>query len=86
MGQRHLAGARVGAAANQTSIGDGVVRRAEGAGRDECLAGRKDARYRMDMGGGECLGQRDIGQDRRQAAGQQRLARAGRANKEQVVL
>ena len=83
MGQADLTGARVGATTQQARITDGEVRRAEGTGGDEgTVLAQKSA-------GAVNLGRRFLlshaRHDGRDAFGQHGLARAGRANHEEVV-
>ena len=80
-----LAGARDHAAADEAGVGDGVVRRAEGALRDEALVRVEDAGDGVDLGGLERLFEAQRREDRGQALGEHRLAGAGRADHEDVV-
>ena len=83
--QRHLAGPRDGAAADQAGVGDGVVRRAERPGRDERPVRARSAADRVDPRRLERLVERQRRQDGRQPLGEHRLARAGRADHQDVV-
>jgi hypothetical protein len=76
---------RVSAAADQAGVGDGVVRCAENALRDQRLARRQQAEDRMHLGDLERLFEGLRRQDRRDAPGQHRLATAGRTDHQDIV-
>ena len=83
--QRDFAGARHDAAADEAGVGDGVVRRAEGALRDQARAGFENAGDGVNLGGFERFFEGERGEDRRQALGEHGFAGAGRADHENVV-
>jgi hypothetical protein len=79
-----LAGARHRAAADQTRVGDRVMRRAEGPRRDQ-RAPVHQARHAMHLGGLDRLLEGHRRQDCRQPLGQHRLARTRRPDHQDVV-
>ena len=83
--RRDLAGARDHAAADQAGVGDGVVRRAEGAVGDQAAVRVEHAGDGVDLGGLERFFEAQRREDRRQALGQHGLAGAGRADHQDVV-
>src|SRR5271157_4212790 len=83
--QRDLAGSGDDAAADQSGVGDGVMRRAEGALGDEALCGVEDAGDGVNLGGFQRLIEGERGEDGGQALGQHGFARAGRADHENVM-
>ena len=85
VGQRNLAGTRHDAAADQARVGDGVVRRAEGPLRHQAGRGVQHAGDGVNLGGFQSLLEGQRRQDRGQPLGQHGLARAGRADHENVV-
>ncbi len=72
-------------AAEQSGIGDRVVRRAKRALRHQRLMGRQRAGYAVNLGHLEGLFERQRRQNRRHALRQHCLARARRADRQQVV-
>ena len=85
VGEGDFAGTRDDAAADEAGVGDGVVRRAEGALGDEPGGGIEDAGDGVDLGGLERFFEGERREDRRQALGEHGLAGAGRADHEDVV-
>ncbi len=83
--QADLAGARPAPAADQPGVADGVVRRAEGAAAHQRRPGGQQAADRVDLRHLQRLRERQARQDRRQRAGQQRLARPRRSGHDRVV-
>ena len=83
--EAHLARPRIGAAADQAGVRDGVMRCPEGAPGDERLAQGQDARDRVDLRRFERLVETHLGQDRGEAAGEHRLPGSGRPNHQQIV-
>ena len=81
-----FAGARDHAAADEAGVGDGVVRRAEGALRDEAARRRRGRRRRSESWWSRAP-PRNAAASRidGQALGEHGLARAGRADHEDVV-
>ena len=73
------------AAADQAGVADRVMRRAERPDGQERLAGLQPADGAVDPRGFDRLDGRQVGQDRRHPLGQHRLARAGRAEHQDVV-
>ena len=65
VGQAYLAGPGVGAAADETGVGDGVVRVPEGPHRDQGLAGPEAPHDAVDLGGLQGLLKTERRQDRR---------------------
>ena len=85
VGERNFAGARDDAAADQSGVGDGVVRRAVGAGSDQAGALVEDSGDAVNLGGLERFFEGERRQDRGHALGEHGLAGAGRADHEDVV-
>ena len=85
MGERDFAGAGDDAAADEAGVGDGVVRRAEGAVRDEAAVGIEHAGDGVDLGGLEGFFEAQRREDGRQALGEHGFAGAGRADHQDVV-
>ena len=85
VGERDLAGARDHAAADESGVGDGVVRRAEGTVRDQAAVGVEYAGDGVDLGGLQRLLEAQGSEDGRKALGQHGLAGAGRADHQDVV-
>ena len=83
--ERDLARARVGAAAHQPRVGDGVVGRAEGALAQQARAGRQQPGHAVDARHLQRLVVRHGRQDGGDGARQQRLAAARRPAHEHVV-
>ena len=85
MGKADFARLRKAAAAGHGDVGDGVVRVAEGAARDEAAVFAKLSGHGMYLGGFEAFAQRQGWQDGGQALGQHGLAAAGRTDEQHVV-
>jgi len=82
VGHGDLARLRGVAAADQTGVADGVMRRAERPHGHERLSRLEPAHGAVDAGGLQALGGGQRRQDGRQALREQGLARAGRADHE----
>ena len=81
VGDADFAGRRVHAAADQADVGDGVVRRAEGADGDEWAVGvKKQAADAVDLGRFDGFLEVHRRNDRGDALGDHRFAGAGRAD------
>ena len=76
VGEADLAGGRRAAAADQARFADRVVRSAERAQKHQRLIGSQPADGAVDAGRFDALFRREVGQDRAQSLGQQRLSRA----------
>ena len=85
VGEADLAGAGHGSAADQAGVADGVMGGAERAGADEGAGAVELAGDRVDAGDFEGLGQGGCRQDRRQGAGHEGFAAAGRAGETHIV-
>ena len=85
MGQRNFAGRGVDVAAEQSCIACRVMRRAEGALRDERLLGLEQSGDAMDAGGLERFIQSKRRQDGAEPLGDHTFARARRADENQIV-
>ena len=85
VGEGDFAGRRRGTAAHETGVADGVMRGAEGTNGQEGLAGFQAAEGTVDARGFDGFGGGQIGQNSGHSLGQHRLARAGRAEHQQVV-
>ena len=85
VGEADFAGARDHAAADEAGVGDGVVRRAEGALGDEARVRVEHAGDGVDLGGLEGFVETQRREDGGQALGEHGLAGAGRADHEDVV-
>ncbi len=83
--ERDFAGAGDGAAADEASVADGVVRRAVGTRSDQALAIFEDSGDAVDARSLDGFFERHGRQDGGNAFGQHGLAGAGRTNKENVV-
>ena len=85
VGERDFAGARDDSAADQSGVGNGVVRRAVGARSDQAVALVEHSGDAVNLGGLERFFEGEGRQDGRHAFGQHGLAGAGRADHEDVV-
>lgn len=85
MGEADFAGSGHAAAADHAGVADGVMRRAEGARRQERFIGLETAERRVDPRGFEALGGVQRRQDGRQSAGQHGLAGARGADHQHDV-
>ena len=85
MRETDLTGAGPASAADKTGVADGVMGRAKGAGAYEGLVIMQFTGDGIDAGDVQRLAQGEVGQNRGQGAGQQRLARAWRAGQAAVV-
>ena len=81
----NFAGTGNDAAADESGVGDGVVRRAEGTLGNEAGRGIEHSGDGVDLGGLERFFKSERRKDRRQTFGEHRLAGAGRADHENVV-
>ncbi len=84
--EAHLARMGHTAAADEAGFRHGVMRRPERAEGDEALAGGEQARHAPDRRDLDGLIQRERWENGGQPPGQHGLARAGRAEHEQVVV
>lgn len=85
MGERYLAGRRVAAAAEEACVGDGVVRRAEGAQVQERTFAGEEAADAVDLGNFDGCLEIHGRHDGRDALGEHVLAASRRANHEDVM-
>lgn len=83
--QTDLSGHRVGAAAHQRHIADGVVRRPERPGGHQRRIAGQNAGDRVYLGGIQCFMQGEWRQDGGQATGQHGFAGARRADQDHIV-
>ena len=72
-------------APDESGVGDGVVRGAEGAGGDERRAGVEHSGDAVDLGRLQRLAGGERGEDGGHGAGEERLAASGRAGHQEVV-
>src|SRR5262245_29476574 len=81
MGKGDLAGTGDGATANETGVGDGMVRGAEGAAGEEGGVGREEPGDGVELGYFEGLGEGEWRQDSGEAAGEHRIALCGQSTR-----
>lgn len=82
---RNFAWTRNGTTANESRVGDGVVRRAERTDTHQSGSRIRYARHAVNLGGLKCLFETKRRQDGRNALRQHGLARAGRADHQDVM-
>uniref|UniRef100_E6PYE2 Uncharacterized protein n=1 Tax=mine drainage metagenome TaxID=410659 RepID=E6PYE2_9ZZZZ len=85
VGERDLTGAGNGTAADESGVGDGVVRGAEWTLGNESRGGVEDASDGVDLGSFEGLVEGKRGEDGREALGEHGFAGAGWADHKDVV-
>ena len=85
VGEAHLSGARIGAAADESGVRNGVMGVTKRAPADEGLALGEKADDGVDLRRLQGLGEAHGGEDRRQAPGEHRLAAAGGACHQEIV-
>jgi hypothetical protein len=85
VGEGNFARARVGAAAEEANVGDGVVGTAEGAAGDEAFARVEESGDGVDAGGLDRFLLGHVGHDGGHAFGEHGFTGAGRADHDDVV-
>ena len=83
--QRNFSGARYGAAADQSRVADGVVRRAERPHAHQSIARVQHSGHAVNLGRLQRFFKRQRRKDRRHALGKHRLAAARRSDHQNVV-
>ena len=85
MCEAHFTGGRIGRSAEQSDIGDGVVRGAEWTDRDKIVLSGQESAHAVNLGRFDRLLESHGRHDGRNALGQHALARPGRTQDQQVV-
>src|SRR5256885_1263660 len=86
MGEAHFTGSRhAGAAAQETGVGNRVMRRTKGPFFDQSRTGRQQSRDAVDLGGLQSLTETERREDPRESLGEHRLAGSGRSDHKYVV-
>ncbi len=86
MGQRSFAGARVGAPADESGVGDGVVGRSKRSFVDEGLVWGQAASDGVYLGGGQSFFESEVGEDGGDAACEHGFTRTRRTDHQDDVV